>query len=135
MTGKPKPPPRKDLIEAWIEFYGSRPPKGLSTRLLHMACTYNDQVKRHGELKKRMLRDLLRYAKAPSGKTFSQNRSPKPSKLNTGTRLVREWRGQTHVVDIMNDGVHYNGETYKSLSQVARTITGTRWSGPRFFGV
>lgn len=124
--------PRAELIEGWKDFYGSPPPKGLSTRLLHMACAYNDQVKQHGGLTKNTLRDLMRYAKAPSGTAPRQRSTPKPT---TGTRLVREWRGQIHVVDITDGGVQYNGNTYKSLSQVARAITGARWSGPRFFGV
>jgi len=124
--------PRDELIAAWSSFYGSPPPKGLSTRLLKMACAYNDQVKQHGGLKKNTHRDLMRYAKASTGTTPIKPRTPAP--LN-GTRLVREWRGKSHVVDIIDGGVQYNGETYKSLSQVARTITGARWSGPRFFGV
>jgi len=136
MANKPKRPPRQGLIEAWKAFHGSPPPKGLSTRLLHMACAYNEQVEQHGGLKKKTLRDLMRYAKPPMSKATRKNQASKSaSSSSPGTRLVREWRGQPHVVDIIEGGVQYNGETYRSLSQVARTITGARWSGPRFFGV
>ena len=52
-----------------------------------------------------------------------------------GTRLIREWHGTEHVVDVIDGVYHWNGQTWQSLSVIAREITGTRWSGPRFFGV
>ena len=52
-----------------------------------------------------------------------------------GTRLVREWQGREHAVTVLTDGFEYLGRPYKSLSAVARAITGTRWSGPAFFGL
>jgi hypothetical protein len=55
--------------------------------------------------------------------------------LATGTRLVREWNGRTISVDVVGDGFVWNDVRYRSLSEIARTITGTRWSGPRFFGI
>ncbi|MEQ8504353.1 MAG: DUF2924 domain-containing protein [Rhodospirillales bacterium] len=58
-----------------------------------------------------------------------------PKTLAPGARLVREWQGQAHHVEVLSDGFAYEGETYGSLSEVARTITGARWSGPRFFGL
>lgn len=57
------------------------------------------------------------------------------ARLKIGTVLVREWHGETHRVTALNDGFLYNGRTYISLSEIARAITGTRWSGPRFFGL
>ena len=53
----------------------------------------------------------------------------------TGTILIREWQGTAHRVTMLDDGVFFNGKRYRSLSQVARAITGSRWSGPRFFGL
>jgi hypothetical protein len=135
MAKQAKIPQRKDLIEAWTDFYGEPPIKGLSTRLLYMACAYNKQVQEHGGLKNQTLRDLMRYAKTPSDSAPTKFRTPKPRSPAAGTRFVREWRGRIHVVDVIKGGVQYQGQTYKSLSQVARLITGTRWSGPRFFGV
>ena len=58
-----------------------------------------------------------------------------PISLKSGTRLVREWRGVTHTVLIHADGIEWRGQRYRSLSVVAREITGARWSGPRFFGL
>ena len=58
-----------------------------------------------------------------------------PISLKPGTRLVREWRGATHMVLIHADGIEWRGQRYRSLSVVARKITGARWSGPRFFGL
>jgi hypothetical protein len=55
--------------------------------------------------------------------------------LKPGTSLIREWRGQTHRVTAMDEGFIWNGGSYNSLSEIARAITGTRWSGPRFFGL
>lgn len=135
MSYQSKTQSRARLIEAWTGHYGSPPPKGLSTRLLRMACAYQDQVKKHGGLKKHTLRELMRYAQEQPDASSSTRRSPSPTQATAGTRLVREWRGQTHVVDVTDKGILYNGELYKSLSQVARSITGARWSGPRFFGV
>ena len=56
--------------------------------------------------------------------------SPKP-----GARLIRDWNGATHIVDVVDDGYLWNGTRYRSLSVIARTITGARWSGLRFFGL
>ena len=55
--------------------------------------------------------------------------------LKPGTRLVREWNGRTHVVDVSEDGFVFDGKTYASLSAIAKRITGAHWSGPRFFGL
>ena len=62
-------------------------------------------------------------------------RSKKMSRLAPGTRLVREWNGKTHHVDVVDSGFVWNGASHRSLSAIAREITGARWSGPRFFGL
>ena len=61
--------------------------------------------------------------------------SPFALTLKEGGRLLREWNGVTHTVEVLEDGYRWNGDTYRSLSAVARAITGARWSGPRFFGL
>ena len=67
---------------------------------------------------------------------LAQGRSnPTPGVLKTGTRLYRSWQGVTHEVLVLEQGYSRKGKTYASLSEVARAITGTRWSGPRFFGI
>nr|MDJ0920370.1 DUF2924 domain-containing protein [Henriciella sp.] len=62
----------------------------------------------------------------------SDSRKPAAS---AGTRLIREWNGKRHVVDVSAEGYIWRGETWKSLTAIAKEITGTKWSGPRFFGV
>lgn len=128
-------PARHELVEAWIKTYGTPPPKGLSTRLLIYAYHYNTQVKEYGGLKKSTLRQLRRYVPAASEAATPDIGQPITVKPVTGTRLVREWRGKTHMVDIEESGFIYQDKTFRSLSAIARTITGARWSGPRFFGV
>lgn len=126
---------RPDLVDAWIKAYGGPPPKGLSTRLLLYACHYNLQAKDGGGLKKSTLRQLKRYVPASPGTTTVDTGTPVAHKPGVGSRLVREWRGKTHMVDIEENGFVYQGKPYRSLSAIARTITGARWSGPRFFGM
>ncbi|MCA9758832.1 MAG: DUF2924 domain-containing protein [Candidatus Eisenbacteria bacterium] len=58
-----------------------------------------------------------------------------PPRIKSGTRLLREWQGTVHEVIVLDEGVHYRGKAWPSLSAVAREITGARWSGPRFFGL
>ena len=84
-----------------------------------------------------------RHSVCPTGAYSSPSLSFAPSRpsplrqvtLATGTRLVREWNGRTISVDVVGDGFVWNDVRYRSLSEIARTVTGTRWSGPRFFGI
>ena len=82
------------------------------------------------------------YRTSPASKqpALRPSRASRPSSLRqvtlaTGTRLVREWNGRTISVDVVGDGFVWNDVRYRSLSEIARTVTGTRWSGPRFFGI
>lgn len=134
-TSSTDPLSRTELVKEWTEAYGHPPQKGLSTRLLRLACGYNTQVQKHGGLKKASLRELMSYLEISKSKKRSTRRQKQTTKPVVGTRLVRQWKGDIHVVDIQEKGVLYRDRTYNSLSQVARVITGVRWSGPRFFGV
>jgi Protein of unknown function (DUF2924) len=71
---------------------------------------------------------------ATSLRPQSRSRDEARQRFKAGTKLVREWRGKTHEVTLNDEGYHYLGKTYKSLSPIACEITGTRWSGPAFFG-
>jgi hypothetical protein len=125
--------PRAELVEHWVALYHTPPPKGLGQRLLVQAIGYKMQATRYGGLKPAVGRRLLKL-----GETQTNNNkggADKPSRLQPGTRLVREWNGHTHVVDVVDKGFIWKGDRHRSLSAIARTITGTRWSGPRFFGV
>lgn len=127
--------PRVALVEQWIETYGGPPPKGTSRRLLEYAAAYRAQTQALGGLGPTIRRKLLQQG-IPDQSPASPAAKSKPSKtLPPGSRLVREWHGTIHTVDVLADGVLYNGRRYRSLSEVAREITGARWSGPRFFGL
>jgi len=75
---------------------------------------------------------VLRHALAAKARKHPRHRHPR---YKPGTRLIREWQGVTHEVTIEEQGYSWNGRHYRSLSHIARKITGTRWSGPRFFGL
>ena len=128
------PPCREDLIEAWRAAYGRPPPKRIGSRLLMLAWVYRRQVAQHGGLSPAGERKLAACA-AGKGATSHQKAPAAKRGPAKGLRLIRVWHGETHVVDLLDDGVLYKGRTYRSLSAVARVITGARWSGPRFFGL
>ena len=125
--------PRAQLVERWITLYRTPPPKGLGQRLLVNAIGYKMQAKRYGGLKPAVGRRLQKLCDAPTD--HAQHAPGTPSRLQPGTRLVREWNGHTHVVDVVDKGFIWKGDRHRSLSAIARAITGARWSGPRFFGV
>lgn len=122
---------RADLAERWQSIYGHPPPRGVRRGLLERAAAWHEQAKHQGGLSAAVARELRAEVLDPE--------RDKPKKrmviAQPGTRLVREWGGQTHVVDITERGCEWNSRTYRSLSAVARAITGARWSGPRFFGL
>jgi len=126
---------REELIERWQKRYGRLPPKGISRRLLEYSAAYELQVQVFGSLKQSVRRRL--EVEAQSVKPVGSRKSlPVTRKtMPPGARLVREWHGRTHVVDVADDGFHYDGQHFRSLSEIARSITGARWSGPRFFGL
>lgn len=122
---------RRELVEKWQGLYGSEPPAGISNKLLIRAIAHRLQEQAWGGLKP-ATRHFLE--KAAQDNAPRQQMLPALS-IKTGTRLLREWHGVTYEVIVMEDGVHCNGKCYRSLSEVARAITGTRWSGPLFFGL
>ena len=123
---------RSDLTELWIEAYGQAPSTGLSRRLLENAAAYRLQARTAGGLKPAARRKLRKWS------TASPNNAPpssEPAGLPPGSRLFREWHGRIYTVDVLETGFSYDGNQYGSLSQIARAITGARWSGPRFFNL
>ena len=125
--------PRPALVERWRALYRSNPPKGLSRRLLVLALAYRMQAKRSGGLTPTVQRKLT--GTDCSNGTQAKRQPKPPVKLAPGTRLIREWNGVTHVVDVVDGQFVWNGTRYRSLSAIARAITGARWSGPRFFAL
>jgi len=123
---------REALIKDWKRTHKQFPPKGISRRLLEFSAAYHLQVKAFGGLKPTERRKLRQPTSQIEKPVPDANKS---QRLIPGARLLREWHGRTHTVEVVDSGFIYEGEPYKSLSQIARTITGTRWSGPRFFGL
>lgn len=124
---------RTDLASRWRDLLGAEPPKGISQRLMLGAVAHALQVKRHGGLSSAARRRLDTIAAMP--RESVPTAAPPISKLAPGARLIREWNGTTHVVDVIDGGYLWNGVRYRSLSVIALAITGTQWSGPRFFGL
>lgn len=119
--------PRDELIAAWLKLHWRPPPKSLSQSLLRRVLAFYVQAAGQGGLSKATKKALQRSS-GGSAKQASR-------KLKTGARLVREWNGTTHIVDVVEDGFRWKDRTWLSLSVIAREITGAHWSGPRFFGV
>ncbi len=121
-------------LRAWWERAFKRPaPRRISRDLLLRALAYHVQEQAEGGLSKATRRRLAKLAGLNG-----ENREPISSpnhRLKSGSRLIREWHGVTHSVTVLDDGFDWRGNRYASLSQIARAITGARWSGPLFFGL
>ena len=117
------------LRERWAAVFGHPASVDLSTTLLRQSLAHRLQEQALGGVPPAILKRLHRLA------ADERTDKPKATALSPGVRLVREWRGIHHAVDVLADGIAWQGQTYPSLSAVARAITGTRWSGPRFFGL
>jgi hypothetical protein len=121
-----------ELRKEWRRLYRSQPPR-LSRDLLVRAIAYRIQELRYGGLSKATHRKFAALVEArESGVDATINGA---QRIRAGALLVREWNGRTHTVTVGEDGFCYAGRNYRSLSAIAREITGARWSGPRFFGV
>ncbi len=121
-----------ELRQEWVRLYNCQAPQRYARELLIRAITYKMQESVFSGLSKAQLRKLLPQSEMTSDKS---GRRSVTRVIKPGTRLVREWRGVTHSVLVLDDGVEWNGRRYRSLSVVAREITGAHWSGPRFFGL
>lgn len=155
---------REELVERWGKVHGCIPPKGIKRGLLERSAAWHLQAKRLGGFKPDVRRTLKRLigdathslaADLHSGGSDAQETAPvnptsqtndavpdasaPPPALRAqpavGTRLVREWNGRMHVVEVTDSGFVWDGKSYRSLSAIARRITGAHWSGPRFFGL
>ena len=122
---------RAELRELWCQLYKTETAPRLSRELLVCAVAYRMQEVAAGgprlELERQLRRIALELQQTGRLRILPQ--------LKPGTRLMREWRGQSHEVLVLDDGVSWQGMHYRSLSAIARKITGTAWSGPLFFGL
>ncbi len=122
-----------ELHVAWRRHYRAVPPKKMSRDILELGIAWKLQENKLGGLGtavKRQIADLARTMEAKSGLA-----KPRAISLKSGARLLRAWNGVTHEVLVVEDGFLWEDKNWRSLSAIARKITGTRWSGPRFFGL
>ena len=122
-------PERPQALSGWNSAFGAPPPPYLSVRFMQRAVGYQKQCKKSGELPAATKRALRLIAQGDNPKA-----SIAPS-LSAGAHLVREWNGRTYQVHVVEGGFELDGKVWKSLSAIAKHITGATWSGPRFFGL
>jgi hypothetical protein len=125
---------RNQLLERWRKLYGKTAPSGIRREIMIPFLAYRIQENTEGGLSvaaQAMLKSAIRQLKGA--------RSPEGSiprgRMKAGTRVIRRWKGEIHEVDVTETAYHYRNHEYRSLSEIARQITGTRWSGPAFFGL
>lgn len=115
------------------ELFRSDPPKAFGPDLLRRSIAHRIQEKTYGGLSRPTQRLLHQLVKAMAAKP--SGRLELPRKIKHGSELVRTWKGKTYRVVVQPDGFAYDGKTYAGLSEIASLIAGTRWNGPRFFGL
>lgn len=123
---------RAGLASQWTALTGKPPPKRSTAKLLALALAYELQLRSSNEAKmaEKAIAKLIASPKTNGGRT-----PPATRKLSVGARLLREWRGRTLAVDVIDGGYLFEGETYRSLSAIARRATGAPRNGPAFFGL
>ena len=122
----------KRLRELWVDHIGRSASMKLRPSMMRPVLAYRIQERAYGGLRpdlERQLREVLKSLK-PGGRCTGEAHT----RFKAGTRIVREWQGKRYEVTITSEGYQYEGEIYKSLSPIANLITGSRWSGPAFFG-
>ena len=123
------------LRSRWHNVFGRRPHPQLPRHLLFRVLAYRLQADVLGDLDGESQRLLDRSVSPKDAGQRAVGLARHTAPLRPGTVLGREWNGQMHRVAVLSDGFAWNGKTYPSLSKVAYAITGTRWNGPKFFGL
>jgi hypothetical protein len=124
-----------ELRARWHTVFGRRPPSSLPRHLLFRVLAYRVQATALGDLDRDCQRLLDHAALSDGNRKHKLGLKRVIATLQQGTILSREWNGRLHRVAVLAGGFGWNGKTYPSLSKVAFAITGTRWNGPRFFGL
>lgn len=122
-----------DLRVTWLRLYRVEPPKKVGRDVLELGIAWKRQDRVLGGHSSAVRRQLEGLARAMAAK--QDIAPPRAVSLKPGARLLRTWDGQTHEVMVVEGGFIWRGKTWRSLSSIAREMTGTRWSGPRFFGL
>lgn len=125
--------PIANLRQRYRELFRAEPPKAFGPDLLRRSIAHSIQEKAYGGLPPSTKRLLARMVKAASGKP--NGRLELPQRIKPGSELVRTWKGKTYRITVLAEGFSYGGKTFSSLSEIAFAITGTKWNGPRFFGL
>jgi Protein of unknown function (DUF2924) len=124
---------KAELCDLWKQFFHSDPSSDLRRNLMIPILAYRIQEQAFGSLSARTRERLRQLSQAfEKGSDPTAVRAPR---IRPGTRLVRQWGDVVYLVNVHTNGYEYQGTRYQSLSEIARLITGTRWSGPLFFGV
>jgi hypothetical protein len=126
--------PATALKAKWRALFDTEPPP-YNRRFLESRLAYRIQELAYGGLKKETVERLRALGKQYDGKSGARPKARTERMPIAGTRLIREWQGVQHCVTVRGDGFEYQGRPYKSLSAIARTITGVRWNGWVFFGL
>ena len=129
-----KTTPTPKLKEQWRQLFDSEPP-AFNRRYLESRLAYRIQELAYGGLKPETVRRLEKLGEELDGGRVEVRKRPANDRPISGTRLIREYQGVEHCVTVRDDDFEYQGRPYKSLSAIARAITGTPWSGPVFFGL
>jgi Protein of unknown function (DUF2924) len=123
---------RQQLLDLWQALHRRAAPPGIRRELMIPFLAYKIQENAYGGLKASTRAELRRIARDLE-KSNTSSKVRIRSRIKSGTRIVRQWRGETHEVVVTETGYEYAGSSYRSLSPIARKITGARWSGPAFF--
>lgn len=126
--------PIPQLKQQWRDLFEGEPPP-YNRRFLEHRLAYRIQELAYGGLKPETLKRLRELGEQLDGGNPANRRRHHQDRPLAGTRLIREWQGIEHCVTVRDDGYEYQGRPFKSLSAVARAITGTRWNGWLFFGL
>lgn len=126
--------PAAELKKQWGALFDSAPPP-FNRRYLESRLAYRIQELAYGGLKPETVRRLERLGEELDGGDRTKSRVRADLMPITGTRLIREYQGVEHVLTVTTDGFEWQGRPYKSISAIARAITGTRWNGWVFFGL
>lgn len=123
-----------ELKQMWRDLYDREPPP-FNKPFLVKRLAYRIQELAHGGLSARTEARLNELIEEEDRRVKGKGSVRKGDRPIVGTRLIREWQGVEHCATVLEDGFEYQGRRYKSLSAIARAITGTRWSGPLFWGL
>ena len=129
-----KTTPTPDLKKQWRDLFETEPPP-YNRRFLESRLAYRIQELAYGGLKLGTVQRLEALGEQLDGGNIVLRRTRADDKPIAGTRLIREWQGVEHTVTVLQDGYEWQGRPYRSLSAIARAITGTRWNGWVFFGL